>query len=284
MTANSNNSTQVQPQTYGYARGMDGRDGREGPPGPQGPPGRDGRDGLTGPPGPSHGIQGEQGIQGERGERGPPGPPGGRGIQGYRGIQGERGESGPPGPQGAAAPRSGGVVYTRWGSSSCPSVPGTRLVYAGRAAGSYYTHGGGGADYLCMPPDPQYNLRYQSGVRGHSYLYGTEYEYPLEGAHNHNVPCAVCLAATRETVLMLPGKTTCPTSWTREYEGYLMAAHYQHSRTTYTCVDRSQQSVPGSAGDIHGALFYHVEATCSYGLQCPPYNSQKELTCAVCTI
>ena len=266
------NGTQLQPRTC------------EGPPGPQGPPGRDGRDGLTGPqgpPGPSHGIQGEQGIQGERGGRGPPGPPGGRGIQGYRGFRGERG---PPGPQGAAAPRSGGVVYTRWGSSSCPSIPGTRLVYAGRAAGSWYTNGGGGADYLCMPPDPQYNLRSQSGVRGHSYLYGAEYEHPLEGVHNHNVPCAVCLAATRETVLMLPGKTACPTSWTREYEGYLMAAHRQHSRTTHTCVDRSQQSVPGSAGSANGALFYHVEVYCSYGLQCPPYNPQKELTCAVCTI
>ena len=28
------------------------------------------------------------------------------------------------------------VVYTRWGKSTCPSGPGTQLVYAGRAGGS----------------------------------------------------------------------------------------------------------------------------------------------------
>ena len=175
------------------------------------------------------------------------------------------------------------MVYTRWGSSSCPSVPGTRLVYAGRAAGTWYKTQGGGANHLCMPPDPQYNLQYQSGVQGRSPLHGSEYEGPLEGTHEHNVPCAVCLAATRETVLMLPAKTTCPTSWTKEYDGYIMVEHYSHHRSTFECVDRSQESVPGSQANTNGALFYHVEATCN-GLQCPPYDSQKELTCAVCTI
>jgi hypothetical protein len=82
---------------------------------------------------------------------------------------------------------------------------------------------------------------------------------------------------------MLPGKTSCPTSWTEEYDGYLMADYRGHPRTAYKCVDRSQESVPGSSADTNGALFYHVEATCN-GLQCPPYDPQKELTCAVCTI
>ena len=253
------NSTQIQPQTYECTRGLDGRDGREGLPGP---PGRDGRDGLTGPqgpPGPSQGAQGEQGIQGERGERGP------------------------PGPQGPPAPRSGGVVYTRWGSSSCPSVPGTRLVYAGRTAGTHYTHTGGGVNHLCMPPDPQYNLRYRSGVQGYSPLYGSEYETPVVGTDDHNVPCAVCLAATRETVLMLPAKTTCPTSWTKEYDGYIMTERNTHHRSTFKCVDARQESIPGSQSNVNGAALFHVEATCD-GLQCPPYDPQKELTCAVCTI
>ena len=265
-TAPGNNSTsQLQVPNCALARGLDGRDGREGPPGQQGPPGRDGRDGLTG-------------------AQGPPGEPGpSQGVQGEQGIQGERGERGPSGPQGAPGPRSGGVVYTRWGSSSCPSVPGTRLVYAGRAAGTWHNTQGGGANHLCMPPDPQYNLQYQSGVQGYSPVHGSEYGLPLEGTHDHNVPCAVCLAATRETVLMLPAKTTCPTSWTKEYDGYIMAERYNHRRSTFECVDRSQESVPGSEADTDGALFYHVEATCN-GLQCPPYDPQKELTCAVCTI
>ena len=133
-------------------RGLDGRDGRDGP---QGLPGRDGRDGQPGVPG----SRGEPGPSG--GSRGPPRLKGDRGLQGFRG------------PIGPSGPRSGGVIYTRWGKSSCPSVPGTRMVYNGRVGGSHYTHNGGGANYLCMPPDPQYTLRYDSGVRGHSYLYGT---------------------------------------------------------------------------------------------------------------
>ncbi len=32
-----------------------------------------------------------------------------------------------------------------------------------------------------------------------------------------------------------------------------------------------------------GALFFHVEAECG-GMQCPPYDPEKELTCVVCTI
>ena len=157
-TAPGNNSTsQLQVPNCALARGLDGRDGREGPPGQQGPPGRDGRDGLTGAqgppgePGPSQGVQGEQGIQGERGSSGPPGAPG---------------------------PRSGGVVYTRWGSSSCPSVPGTRLVYAGRAVGTWYATQGGGANHLCMPPDPQYNLQYRTGVQGGSPLHEVNMKVP----------------------------------------------------------------------------------------------------------
>ena len=38
----------------------------------------------------------------------------------------------------------------------------------------------------------------------------------------------------------------------------------------YECVDKDAESVPGSATDINGALFYHTIATCT-GLPCPPY-------------
>ena len=111
-----------------------------------------------------------------------------------------------------------------------------------------------------------------------------EYEVPVAGSHDHNVPCAVCYASTRETVLMIPARTSCPTGWTREYYGYLMltAKNSPHYRTTFECVDKDQDSVPGSAPNTDGAVFYHVEANCN-GLACPPYNNYKELNCAVCT-
>ena len=238
--------------------------------------GRDGRDGQ-------HGRDGMPGAQGPPGPQGEPGPAGG--PPGSQGQQGAKGPPGPQGPGGSAGPRSGGVTYTRWGKSSCPNVTGTEMVYTGRAGGSHYTHSGGAANYLCMPLDPEYTLSHSTGVRDHSYVYGTEYQGPLESSTDHNVPCAVCYVSTRETVLMIPAKTSCPTSWTREYHGYLMSDYKDYKRTMFECVDRDQESVPGSEGSpggIHGALFYHVEANCN-GMPCPPYDDEKELNCVVCT-
>ena len=239
-------------------RGRDGRDGQHG---------RDGCDGMPC-------AQGPTGLQGEPGPTG--GPPG------AQGQQGARGPPGPQGPGGPAGPRSGGVIYTRWGKSSRPNITGTEMVYTGRAGGSHYTHSGGGANYLCMPLDPEYTLSFLSGVTEHSYVYGTEYQCPLDGSHDHNVPCAVCYVSTRETVLMIPAKTSCPNSWTREYYGYLMSENKAFERTMFECVDIAQESVPGSEANTNGALFYHVEANCN-GMPCPPYDDEKELNCVVCT-
>ena len=175
----------------------------------------------------------------------------------------------------------GGVTYTRWGKSTCRS--GATRVYAGRTGSSYTNHQGGAANYVCMPNVPQYTLPYQSGVRGHSYVYGTEYELPLvANRYQHNAPCAVCYVPTMNTVIMIPAKTSCPSGWTIEYYGYLMSAHINNWRTTYTCVDMEMESVPGSQNHIEGGHFYHVEAHCN-GMACPPYNNNKELNCVVCS-
>ena len=86
---------------------------------------------------------------------------------------------------------------------------------------------------------------------------------------------------------MIPAKIQCPSTWTLEYSGYLMSAYKGDShavdyRNMFECVDKNPDSIPGSASDVNGALFHHTEATCT-GMPCPPYNPQKELTCAVCT-
>ena len=205
-------------------------------------------------------------------------------TKGEPGATGPAGEKGAPGVAGPPGPRSGGVVYTRWGKTSCPNVSGTELVYAGRAGGTYYTDKGGAANYLCMPDDPDY-LSYQPGVQGYSYVYGAEYQsgVVLSAVFQHNVPCAVCYASTRVAVIMIPAKTRCPSTWTLEYSGYLMSDYRGHGHSTmYECVDQNPDSVPGSAPNTDGALFYRVEANCN-GMACPPYDPQKELTCAVCT-
>ena len=242
----------------------------------QGPRGFSGSSGQKG-------DRGQQGIRGQTGGQGPMGPTGSEGQKGERGVNGLRG---PPGPT------TCGVVYTRWGKTTCPSTSGTQLLYAGRAAGSWYGQNGGGANYLCLPENPQYSS-YTAGVQsGRAYLYGAVYKTgagyansPFRSFHDHNVPCAVCYTSTRQTVVMIPARRTCPSSWNKEYYGYLMTerSHPVHHRSTFECVDRSPQSVPGSIRSTDGALFYHVEVKCNHGIPCPPYDTQRELTCVVCT-
>ena len=134
-----------------------------------------------------------------------------------------------------------------------------------------------------MPKDPEYILPHVTGVRDHSYVYGGEYNSPIQGGNNHNVPCAVCEVSSRDKIVMIPAKATCPPSWTREYYGYIMASYREWSRSRFECVDEDQESIPGSAGSSTPEFrLQHVEAHCS-GLPCPPYDPQKELNCVVCT-
>ena len=183
-------------------------------------------------------------------------------------------------------PKSGGVVYIRWGRTTCPNNTGAELLYEGIAGGSHFTHSGGGANYLCLPKVPQYLSTAVPPDPDRSYLYGAEYEsvnniYPSK--HEHNVPCAVCYISTKSTKLMIPAQTTCPKSWTTEYVGYLMAERYDFKRNAvYECVDSNPESIPGSTSNVNGALFYFVQGTCT-GLPCPPYVNNRVITCVVCT-
>ena len=77
---------------------------------------------------------------------------------------------------GSSPPTAGGVVYTRWGRYTCSNTTGAQLLYAGRAAGSFFTEQGGGANYLCLPEQPQYS-NYTAGTQGgRAFLYGAEYQ------------------------------------------------------------------------------------------------------------
>ena len=91
-----------------------------------------------------------------RGRDGRDGLPGSDGQKGERGDKGGKGEKGETGAVGAAGLKNGGVVYTRWGRKSCPNDTGAQLVYEGITGGSPWGRLGGGANYVCLPKDPQY--------------------------------------------------------------------------------------------------------------------------------
>ena len=213
-------------------------------------------------------LRGRDGLPGRDGAPGPTGPPGAAGPQGQHGL---------------AGPQSGGTIYIRWGKSSCPGISGTERVYEGIAAGSFYNEGGG-SNYLCLPKVPQYksDLKYRSAVDNHAQIHGVEYGGPIQGSHNHQAPCAVCHVSTRSTVLIIPAWYSCPQNWTTEYYGYLMSEARWNKRTSFVCVDEDMETVPGTAADTDGAIFFHVEANCN-GPPCEPYNNHQELNCVVCT-
>ena len=181
-------------------------------------------------------------------------------------------------------PGVSGVTYTRWGSSSCPSSTGAELVYVGRAGGSHHLHSGGGAEKLCLPNDPDY-LPGTAGFMIFSHIYGAEYQFlsgPNRNIHEHNVPCAVCYVPTRASAIMVPAKSSCPPSWTREYYGYLTSESINQQRSSFNCIDVNPEVIPGTSANTDGALFYYVDTTCN-GLACPPYENGRILSCAVCT-
>ena len=77
-----------------------------------------------------------------RGRDGRDGLPERDGQKGGKGDKGEKGEKGETGAVGGAGPKSGGVLYTRWGRKSCPSDTGAQLVYEGITGGSNHQHSG----------------------------------------------------------------------------------------------------------------------------------------------
>ena len=220
-----------------------------------------------------------------RGRDGRDGLPGRDGQKGERGDNGEKGVKGETGAVGGAGPKSGGVVYTRWGRKSCPNDTGAQLVYEGITGGSPWDHSGGGANYVCLPKVPQYMSTHVPPQ--YSYMVGAEYEdingiFPKK--QDHNAPCAVCYSSTKTVKLMIPARITCPSSWTIEYKGYLMTDYHNHRRNAvYECVDENPESIVGSSANTNGALLYFTVSTCSYGLPCPPYVNNRVITCVVCT-
>ena len=214
--------------------------------------GRDGRDGT-------------QGLKGGRGEKGDKGEPGLQGQAGPTGPIGPMGKIGPPGicqePQGS---NGGGSVYVRWGRSTCPSTSGTEMLYKGVVGGSHQSQSGGGGNYLCLPDLPEYNTEYiKPSYYQHSYVYGTQYQYTVAGTTNNfkYAPCSVCYVPSRATKLMIPAKQTCPSSWTMEYNGYLMTEISRKRRSaTYECVDK-EPIVNNSKKCLRlGNFFYHFKS------------------------
>ena len=269
-------------------RGRDGRDGRDGLQGPIGPQGPIGVRGEKGHPGEFPGEKGDTGVPGVAGHKGEKGQAGKMGNMGEKGHKGDVGPSGPMGLRGSKGDAgSSGVTYIRWGRTVCPQ--GTSLLYTGVAAGTKWDIKGGTSDTLCLAGNPQYksgdasssNAAQLSGVRNEV---GGSPAPPLNNRYHTYLPCALCYTTTKSTSFMLPGRYTCPSEWSMEYSGYIMTEYTgsnRGGRRDTICVDQDAEAAATKSSG-HPAMLFLMQATC-IGLNCPPFNSQKPLTCVVCS-
>ena len=168
-------------------------------------------------------------------------------------------------------------------------------MYTGYSGGTHWSHNGSGSNYLCLHQTPEYDRPVSGSNSARARVYGVEYKIfdfpPFGSQHNHDAPCAVCRVALRGTMVMIPGRMTCPSGWTREYYGYLMSARYSYKRTEFICFDRNPEVVGGTHDNQAGSTIYPVEVQCrspdpdnyAGGLPCDMFPTGNELSCVVCT-
>ena len=165
------------------------------------------------------------------------------------------------------------------------------FLMLGFAAGGkvyYDQQKGGGANYVCLTQNPNFNQSTPGQDDSRSRIYPVEYrswEGPLKPQHNHDAPCAVCqTTGCRTQVLMIPSSTLCPNGWNKEYDGYLVTARWDTFRTTYVCLDGNPESIPGGNASAEISLFFKVEIVNPDTSLPSNYETGKELSCAVCTM
>lgn len=203
-------------------------------------------------------------------------------------------------------PNYGGATYIRWGRSICPVN--SDLIYKGQMTGPDYFSAGGGSNYQCLPDDPEYDplapsrVAYSSLKPAWYHTIGPGFKGPLfkKNVAYSTVPCAACETKQRVTQIMIPAKIRCPSDWTLDYKGYLMAEaegdlyrdppvyfKTNHFRSSYVCVDADAEPSNKPTGLQGGAPIFPVAANCAGAnalSNCPPYKADRTaLSCVVCS-
>ncbi|CAG2228141.1 unnamed protein product [Mytilus edulis] len=177
-----------------------------------------------------------------------------------------------------------GATYVRWGKTGC-SGTGTKLVYSGYSSGQKFFYGndyyrGGPSNMLCLPEHPELS---NTTAGTNSYIYGSEYDDARfgSGAQNQDVPCALCLSNTSTTV-MIPGRKSCFSGWRIEYSGFLASGAYHHAASSFVCIDKQPEFIPGGRSDNNDKTLFITGYKCG-SLPCPPYTDDLQVYCVVCS-
>ena len=174
----------------------------------------------------------------------------------------------------------------------------TRLSYfhSGFMGSPYIstTRTGGGTNYVCLPsqnvtyknfdhqPKTSLKTSFIDGVKyGSKGLFNTKNQPSLYGS----AVCSVCQRPAKSVTLMMPGNTTCPSKWTMEYRGYLMAD--SRKKTQFVCVDENAEGDGGSVSQNHdiGTLEYvSAKWPACFSKDCGMYNTKDGFKCVVCSL
>lgn len=173
---------------------------------------------------------------------------------------------------------AGKSTFVRWGNSACPSS--AEHVYSGTVGGGTWSSSGSTSSVLCLHPKSVFGHVTHPEYFGR--LCGSEYEtHP--GPHQNIDPVCVVYRIPRPTIIMVPGTNVCESGWTLEYRGYLMGSEEADSSNHESVyVDSKFEGRRGSERNNNGMLLYFLYTRCG-SLPCPPYHSQRVVTCVVCS-
>lgn len=170
-------------------------------------------------------------------------------------------------------------------------------LFVGIIAGGAFNAPGAGVNFQCLPLNPQW-LNYNTSVHDPtlhlvSKIRSVEFTTGNLGlfsntVHQRRALCAQCYTEGRPAITTIPGRTSCPPNWNREYYGYLMASYENYAHpSTYICVDKDPESRSHSNNNYGGGLaLVSVDCDgpgtldeCSTG----EYINNRQMTCTVCT-
>ena len=176
------------------------------------------------------------------------------------------------------------MTYTRWGATSCPG--GASFLYEGFMAGAKFDHSGGGANFLCMHPQPQLPPGASSESNGGGRLFGTEYENSgtLDLNQHQDAACAVCQAPASVAVYVQWGRQTCSNGHVTQYAGLVMGSDRNHHKTEHVCVDYSRAVHSTSSSSRQSAARIYTTEMKGGAANEVQYPVHTEVGCAVCSV
>ena len=173
----------------------------------------------------------------------------------------------------------------RWGSQFCP--PHTTKLYDGTMAGAKHTNKGGGVNFICLHPDPQYPAGYSDLNQDKSNrLYGVKYmNIILKKNIQEDAACVVCQHNTAKSIYVQWGRVECSNGHMTQYSGLIMASKTTLHKTESICVDTERASHGTSVWNRGGATRLYTTEFVSkkLALNEQVYTDNREVACAVCS-